>query len=977
MISFPRHRRSVRTRLQTLVVVIVCLLAPVGLAQRASAASGFSSDDFSGSSLSSVWSVVDPVGDGVVRLAGQGSSAARVELSVPAGQSHDSWNVNRALRLMQPVSDVSLGVAAKFDSVPSLKYQDQGLSFEQDADNWLRFDVYSDGSRLYAFAAATVGGKSTKKLSKVISASSSAEVIVNRSGTTWQMQVALDGAAPMTVGSFTQALTLAKVGPYAGNSGTMPAWTAAVDYVFDVAAPISPEDGGAPDPGPTPGDTTPPVISGVSVAPSSTSAQVSWATDELSTGAVAFGLTSAYGSTVPATVAGSTQSVTLSGLSPATTYHFRVQATDASGNTSTSTDKTFTTAQADPGSPAGSGFSSDDFSGSSLSSVWSVVDPVGDGVVRLAGQGSSAARVELSVPAGQSHDSWNVNRALRLMQPVSDVSLGVAAKFDSVPSLKYQDQGLSFEQDADNWLRFDVYSDGSRLYAFAAATVGGKSTKKLSKVISASSSAEVIVNRSGTTWQMQVALDGAAPMTVGSFTQALTLAKVGPYAGNSGTMPAWTAAVDYVFDVAAPISPEDGGAPDPGPTPGDTTPPVISGVSVAPSSTSAQVSWATDELSTGAVAFGLTSAYGSTVPATVAGSTQSVTLSGLSPATTYHFRVQATDASGNTSTSTDKTFTTALQNAGPAIDVWYGDVQTVGADGQPQVWVNVLGNVADSDGVSSLEYQLNGGAWTALTMGPDNRRLQAKGDFNADVAWSKLTVGDNSVRIRAVDSKGASSSRGVTIRMVAGTASAPQLRRQWSESSPLHSQAQPVDGRWQVQGSAVRSIAPGYDRVLALGDIGWKNYEVTVPITPVAAGPHAFSYLSGAPLVGVAVGWHGHDVVDSRQPAWGFYGTGAYAWVRWYDTGTRLELIGTAGSPKAWAPATFPYGTTQYLKVRANTLSDGTVRYSVKLWAATSSEPAAWTRVIDETAGPDSGSIALISHQMDAKFGTVTVEPIQ
>src|SRR5439155_9261119 len=41
----------------------------------------------------------------------------------------------------------------------------------------------------------------------------------------------------------------------------------------------------------------------------------------------------------------------------------------------------------------------------------------------------------------------------------------------------------------------------------------------------------------------------------------------------------------------------------------------------------------------------------------------SVTLSGLTPSTTYHYRVLSTDAAGNPATSGDFTFTTA---AGPA-----------------------------------------------------------------------------------------------------------------------------------------------------------------------------------------------------------------------------------------------------------------------------------------------------------------------
>ncbi len=69
-------------------------------------------------------------------------------------------------------------------------------------------------------------------------------------------------------------MTVARIGPYAGNAGSPPpAWTATVDYFFNTASARSfPK---------TVLDTTPPVISGVSVTPAQTSATVAWTTDEV------------------------------------------------------------------------------------------------------------------------------------------------------------------------------------------------------------------------------------------------------------------------------------------------------------------------------------------------------------------------------------------------------------------------------------------------------------------------------------------------------------------------------------------------------------------------------------------------------------------------------------------------------------------------------------------------------------------------
>lgn len=89
---------------------------------------------------------------------------------------------------------------------------------------------------------------------------------------------------------------------------------------------------------------------------------------------------------------------------------------------------------------------------------------------------------------------------------------------------------------------------------------------------------------------------------------------------------------------------------------------------------------------------------------------------------------------------------------GPIIDVWYGDSQKFGHLGNPQNWVNILGNVSDSDGVKQISYTLNGGDAVVLSVGPDERRLQNKGDFNVDLLSAELINGSNELIITAIDS---------------------------------------------------------------------------------------------------------------------------------------------------------------------------------------------------------------------------------
>ena len=84
----------------------------------------------------------------------------------------------------------------------------------------------------------------------------------------------------------------------------------------------------------------------------------------------------------------------------------------------------------------------------------------------------------------------------------------------------------------------------------------------------------------------------------------------------------------------------------------DVFPPTIGAINIAPTSTTAVVTWTTNEASTSLVSYGTTSSS-LTQTATSPGSvlSHSVTLAGLTPNTTYFLRVSSTDGAGNQATS--------------------------------------------------------------------------------------------------------------------------------------------------------------------------------------------------------------------------------------------------------------------------------------------------------------------------------------
>lgn len=98
--------------------------------------------------------------------------------------------------------------------------------------------------------------------------------------------------------------------------------------------------------------------------------------------------------------------------------------------------------------------------------------------------------------------------------------------------------------------------------------------------------------------------------------------------------------------------------------PTDTTAPTISALSVTPASTTAQVSWTTNESASSRVW------YGTSTPLTLASPTASIfnsalvlahslSLTGLTASTTYYVVVESKDAAGNTATSSGSSFVTA------------------------------------------------------------------------------------------------------------------------------------------------------------------------------------------------------------------------------------------------------------------------------------------------------------------------------
>ncbi len=653
--------------------------SPDGTFTTAACPASLTSDEFNAATLdASRWVWIDPLGD-----SSASSTGSQARIAVPAGTRHDLWTgIDEVPRLLQATPDADFEVEVKFDSPVTTRYQMQGLFVQQDARNLLRIELHHEGSGAYLFVAGLTNGTASVIHERAVSGTAPAYLRLKRKGSTWTLRHSTDGETWIST-SFNRALTVGAVGPYAGNSGSSPpAFATNVDYFRYL-----------------PPDHTPPQISAIAADPSAIGADVTWTTNEPASSAVAYGGTTAYADGL-AGVAGerTTHRIFLHGLRCATTYHFQVRSADAEGNAATSADQSFTTA-ACPTELTG-----DEFNAAALNSdLWTFFNPLNDSTATA--NGSQAV---IAVPAGVAHDVWTTSDTVpRLLQAAPDSAFEVEAKFDSPVTTRYQQQGIMVEQDASNLLRFEIHSEWAETKLFVAAITGATASIKYNAPVPAGANAYLQVKRVGDTWTVRYSMDGETwPVSFG-FVQPFVTRAIGPYAGNGGVLPAFAAKVDH-FRVVPPPPP-------------DLTPPTLTSIAALTHRNSATITWSTNELATSSVNWGLTSAYGQ--PSVSAGqlTAQRARLTGLACATTYHYRVRSTDAAGNEAVSNDRSFTTAACAAGPSIVVWRGSPQTFGLVGVPQRWVNVLGNVEDSNGIGSLSYRLNGGQSHSLHDRPIRR----------------------------------------------------------------------------------------------------------------------------------------------------------------------------------------------------------------------------------------------------------------
>lgn len=316
-----------------------------------------------------------------------------------------------------------------------------------------------------------------------------------------------------------------------------------------------------------------------------------------------------------------------------------------------------------------------------------------------------------------------------------------------------------------------------------------------------------------------------------------------------------------------------------------------------------------------------------------------------------------------------------------SIDLWYGNKQSFGHPGNPQRAINILGNVCHVDTLLSLEYSLNKGEWKKLSTGKNDTRLARKGDFNIEILRTALREGNNRLEIRAEDSNNRITRTLVKIQYTDRKTWPLPYEIHWDQVKDLQKTVYISDGKWELVPGGIRTMEPYYDRILAVGDSTWRDFEMEISVifhayTLPEPGPPTYNVSHAA----LAMRWPGHDD-DGKQPR-----------VKWYPLGATCEMqlkpdldscrwrilggasLKTENNSKL---KQIKLSTKYRMKSRVESLENDSTLYAVKFWKDDRPEPEEWDLISHEGLEDEQfGSGLFLSHNTDLTFGDLKVTPL-
>ncbi len=380
-------------------------------------------------------------------------------------------------------------------------------------------------------------------------------------------------------------------------------------------------------------DTAPPVISSTATGSvTTTSAQITWNTDETATGAVLYGTAEDDLSSV--VTGGSSYNMhhvlSMTSLTPGTEYFFKVRSTDASGNSAESSVFSFTTTGLDTTPPVISSTATGSLATTSVLITWNTNESATGAVL----YGTAEDDLSFVVSGG---GSYNMRHAV----PVSGLAPGT---------------GYFFKVRST-----DAAGNSAESPVFSFTTL---SSDTAPPVISSTATGSVTTTSAQITWNTDETATGA--VLYGTAEDDLSSVVTGGSSYNMHhvlSMTSLTPGTEYFFKVRS--TDASGNSAESSvfsfTTTGlDTTPPVISSTATGSlATTSVIISWQTDEVTTEVVNYGTDG--GSLDQSATTGTNNMrhfIPITGLSSGTRYYYQVVSVDTSGNIATGDLLSFTT-------------------------------------------------------------------------------------------------------------------------------------------------------------------------------------------------------------------------------------------------------------------------------------------------------------------------------
>lgn len=383
-------------------------------------------------------------------------------------------------------------------------------------------------------------------------------------------------------------------------------------------------------------DSKPPEIMDFDIiGKSDRTATIFWETDELSNSSIEYGPTAEYGNIKSDLKLMFKHSITLFDLEPSTMYHFRINATDASGNTNLTQDLTFETEESpDITPPSISNLKVTDITETTATIVWATNEPT-NLIVRY------GEDTKYGVTVSVQDYYWKMfSIKITGLNPSTIYYYQVESADPSGNTKIVGDASTWFNTTGPPDITPPQIIDGPKV------TVLTDTTATIEWITDEESDSTVEYGLS-TGY-------GLPPVSSGEYllVHNITLTDLSP----STTYHFRVRSTDKSPNANEVISDDNTFTTK---SPPDLIPPkILSDPTLLVGEHTATIIWTTDEKSDSELHYGTTTNYGLIANDTSLVTEHTIILTGLSHSTTYHYKVISSDASGNSVESDDYTFTT-------------------------------------------------------------------------------------------------------------------------------------------------------------------------------------------------------------------------------------------------------------------------------------------------------------------------------